>query len=103
MIEKQKQNIEAEDEDLFVSLDLDDNVTIETRVLTIFDVGKQDYIALLPLNEDGSDNDEGNIYLYRYFEDREGNPLIENIQSEDEYELAADRFDELFDLEDSEG
>jgi len=37
------------------------------------------------------------VYLYRYFEDEEGLPRIENIESDDEYEAAADRFDELLD------
>jgi hypothetical protein len=39
------------------------------------------------------------VYLYRYFEDEEGLPRIENIESDDEYEAAADRFDELLDDE----
>ena len=39
------------------------------------------------------------MYLYRYFEDKEGLPRIENIESDDEYEAAADRFDELLDDE----
>ena len=34
-----------------------------------------------------------------YFEDEEGLPRIENIESDDEYEAAADRFDELLDDE----
>lgn len=33
------------------------------------------------------------------FEDEEGLPRIENIESDDEYEAAADRFDELLDDE----
>ena len=39
------------------------------------------------------------MYLYRYFEDEEGLSRIENIESDDEYEAAADRFDELLDDE----
>ena len=34
-----------------------------------------------------------------FFEDEEGLPRIENIESDDEYEAAADRFDELLDDE----
>ena len=44
-------------------------------------------------------NESGEVYLYRYFEDEEGLPRIENIESDDEYEAAADRFDELLDDE----
>lgn len=90
-------NTLPEDEDMFVTLDMDDGTTVESRILTIFDIGDQSYIALLPLDENGKDNAEGTVYIYRYFEDDEGNPSLENIQSDDEYDIVADRFDELLD------
>ena len=37
--------------------------------------------------------------IFRYFEDEEGLPSIENIDDDEEYEAAADRFDELLDEE----
>lgn len=86
-----------EEEDMFVTLDLDDGTQAECRILTIFDVDDQDYIALLPLDEKGEPNAEGEVFIYRYFEDEEGNPSLENILSDDEYEAVADRFDELLD------
>lgn len=86
-----------DDEEMFVTLDLDDGTTVESQILTIFDVGKQSYIALLLLDGDGRSNPDGTVYLYRYFEDSEGSPSIENIQSEDEYDMVAGRFDELQD------
>lgn len=85
------------DEDMFVTLDLDDGSQIECEILTIFDVNEQDYIALLPLPEDGSDEESDEVFIYRYFEDEEGNPSLENIEDDDEYEAVADRFDELLD------
>ena len=36
---------------------------------------------------------------FTYFEDNDGNPSLENIQDDDEYEAVADRFDELLDEE----
>ena len=54
-------------------------------------------IALMPLNPDGSDPDEGTVYLYRYAEDEDGIPQIDSITDDDEYEAAADRFDEMLD------
>ena len=38
----------------------------------------RDYIALMPLNPDGSDPDEGTVYLYRYAEDEDGIPQIDS-------------------------
>ena len=74
-------------------------IMVECRIITIFDADHKDYIALLPLDKNGNDNESGEVYLYRYFEDEEGLPRIENIESDDEYEAAADRFDELLDDE----
>ena len=72
---------------------------VECEILTIFEANHRDYIALLPLNPDGSENEEGTVYLYRYAEDEEGMPQIDMIADEGEYSLAAKRFDELLDEE----
>lgn len=86
-----------EDSDMLVTLSLDDGSTVECEILTIFDVAEQNYIALLPLDETAKPNEEGEVFLYRYSEDEEGNPSLENIEDDEEYETVADRFDELLD------
>ena len=86
-----------DDEDMFVTLSMDDGKDVECRILKIFDCKDQDYIALLPLDENGENNEEGEVYIYRYSEDKEGNPSLENIESDEEYEIVSDRFDELLD------
>ncbi len=97
MTEKNQLNNINDDDDMFVTLDLDDNTQVECRILTIFEVDEQDYIALLPLEENGEPNEDGEVFIYRYAEDAEGNPSLDNIASDDEYEAVADRFDELLD------
>lgn len=87
---------EDEIDDIRVTLDTEDG-EIVCRILTIFEVDQKDYIALMPLDEKGNDNAEGAVYLYRYFEDALGLPSVEYIADEDEYEAAADRYDELLD------
>lgn len=89
---------DEEIDNIRVTLDLDDG-SVECRILTIFEAGNQDYIALIPLDDKGNENADGDVYLYRYFEDEEGLPSIENIDSEEEYEIAADKFDEILDDE----
>lgn len=86
-------------DDIRVTLNMDDGNDIECRILTIFDVGEQDYIALLPLDKDGNDNEDGEVFIYRYFEDEDGEPSLDNIASDEEYETVSDRFDELLDEE----
>lgn len=93
-----KKNITPDDtdqEEMTVTLTLDDGKELECVVLTIFPAGDKEYIALLPMEED--DSEEGEVYLYRYSEDEDGQPNLENIEDDDEYEIVADAFDELLD------
>ena len=91
-------NQDAEnEEEMTVTLTLDDGTELECVVLTIFEAGDREYIALLPL--DGREAEDGEVYLYRYVEDVNGTPDLENIESDEEYEIVADAFDELLDAE----
>ena len=95
-------NVNNEDEifdpqEMFVTLDLDDGSQLECQILTIFDVKDQDYIALLPYEENGKEVTDDTVYIYRYHEAEDGTPALENIQSDEEYEAVEERFDELLD------
>lgn len=81
--------------DTTVTLTLDNNKTMECVVLTIFSAGSegQVYIALMPESE----KDSGEVYLYRYCEKEDGQPDLTNIESDEEYEIVSDAFDELLD------
>ena len=83
-------------EEVTVTLTLDNDEVVECAVLTIYSVDEKEYIALLPLDEEG-DNEDGDVYIYRYVETEDGEPTLENIESDDEYEAAADAFDEWLD------
>ena len=105
MADKEKATPVTPDEidDIRVTLDLDEG-EVECKILTIFDVNDMPYRQIIgaypqmmPLNPDGSDPDEGTVYLYRYAEDEDGIPQIDSITDDDEYEAAADRFDEMLD------
>lgn len=87
---------EEERDDIRVTLTLDDGEE-ECKIFTIFDLGDQDYIALIPLDDKGNENANGDIYVYRYDEDEDGIPSVENIEDDDEYEAVIDRFDEIQD------
>ena len=84
------------DEYMTVTLTLDNDEVVECAVLTIFSANGQDYIALLPLDENGDANENGDVFLYRY-EEIDGEPNLSNIEDDDEYEAAADAFDEWLD------
>ena len=89
------------DEYMTVELTLDNDEVVECAILTLFEAGGKEYIALLPLNEDG-ETEDGDVYLYRYTEDADGEPELENIEDDDEYEIAADAFDEWMDIQECE-
>lgn len=75
-----------------VTLLLDGNEEVECAIISIFEAGDKDYIALLPL-----DSEDGEVYLYRYSESEDGEPSLDNIESDEEYEIVSDAFDELLD------
>ena len=89
------------EENLTVTLTLDNDEVLECAVLTIYSAGDRQYIALLPL-EDSEDTEEGDVFIYRFEEDENGEPTLDNIEDDDEYELAADAFDEWLDEQDFE-
>lgn len=95
MAKNQKEEMDMEQEEMTVTLTLDDGSECECVILTIFEAGERDYIALLPI--EGEEAEEGEVYLYRYSEDSEGNPSLDNIEDDDEYEMVADAFDEFLD------
>ena len=64
-----------DDEEMTVELELDDGQTVNCAIITILTVNKQDYIVLLPLDENGN-NDDGEVWFYRYSED-ESDPNAE--------------------------
>lgn len=88
-----------DDEDIIVTLTMEDDSEVDCKILTIFEVEEleQEYIVLLPLDEQGNDNSEGTVYIYRYFEEAEGEPSIEPIENDEEYEIVEDIFDQLLD------
>ncbi|MBR3276974.1 MAG: DUF1292 domain-containing protein [Eubacterium sp.] len=83
-----------------VILTMDDDSEVVCEILDIFKINEddeQEYIALLPESDDPDNTD---VYIYRFFEDEEGEPHIDNIETDEEYDKAAAAFDALMDLDD---
>ena len=78
---------EDEADDIRVTLETDDG-DIVCKILTIFTIDEKDYIALLPLEDPNDDVLNGDVFIYRHFEDEQGLPSLENIETEEEYSLA---------------
>lgn len=97
--EKANTQEETDKEEMTVELELDDGSKVTCAVVTILTVSGKDYIALLPLNENG-ENTEGEVWFYRYSEnpkDPNEEPVLGYIEDDEEYEAVADAFDEFLD------
>ena len=95
---KIEENLTPEDEEMTVTLDLEDG-PVTCAIVSIFNIGEQDYIALLPLDENGK-NEDGEVWFYRYWEDENDpnvEPVLDYIDDDDEYERVTDAFDEYLD------
>ena len=92
-----EKDLNEEEQEMTVTLTLDDDTEVECVVLTIFNAGEHEYIALLPM--EGADSEEGEVYLYRYSKTEDGTPNLDNIEDDDEYEIVAEAFDELLDAQ----
>lgn len=94
-----KNNNETNDEEMSVTLELDDGTSVECAIITILTVSEQDYIVLLPLDENG-ENEDGEVWFYRYSENEDDpneEPELEYIEDDEEYEAVAEAFDEYLD------
>lgn len=79
-------------EELMVTITLEDDSTLDCIVIATFPVNDQDYIALIPADEDAGDD----VLIFRYRElDEEGEVEIDNIESEEEFQTASEEFEKL--------
>ena len=89
-----------EKQSLTVTLTLENIEELECAVLNIFEADEKEYIALLPLDENG-DNTDGQIYLYRFIDNgEEEEPGLENIEEDEEFDRVSAVFNEWLDTQD---
>lgn len=97
--QKKNETPEVNDEEMTVTLDLDDGTSVTCAIVTILTVRDRDYIVLLPLEADG-ENHDGLVWFYRYHEnenDPNEEPELSYIDDDEEYDMVADAFDEYLD------
>lgn len=86
------------EEDMTVDIELEEG-TVTCDVASIFEINGQDYIVLVPKTHlDGIE--EGDYWYYRYYEnpdDPNEEPVLEYIESDEEYEMVDEAFDAYLD------
>lgn len=98
--QNQIETFENTEEEMTVTIDLEDGSSVDCAVVTILEVKEQEYIVLLPLDEQGNGNEDGEVWIYRYSEnpdDPNEEPELTYIDDDEEYEIVADAFDEYLD------
>ena len=90
------ENLNQENDEITVTLTLEDDSELECVVLTTLEAAGRQYMALLPITEEGED-EEGEVYRYRYTQSADGLPVLENIETDEEYDAAAEAFDSWLD------
>ncbi|MDD6212846.1 MAG: DUF1292 domain-containing protein [Clostridiales bacterium] len=85
----------TENEEVIITLELEDGTEMECVVLARFPLLNRQYVALLPASQ--LDDEEGEVFLYRFSEDENGEVTLDNIVDDEEFEAVADRYDELLD------
>lgn len=89
---------EIDGEEMTVTLELDDG-DVDCAIVTILTVDEKDYIALMPLDENG-ENEDGEVWFYGYKENKEDpneEPELIYIEDDAEYEKVEEAFDEYLD------
>lgn len=76
-----------------VDIELDDGRLISCAPMIVLTVESKDYIVLLPLDENGQNND-GNVWFYEFiWENQKQDPELGYISEDEEYEKVAEAFD----------
>lgn len=90
--------VDENDTDVMVTIDLDSGESVDCEIVLIFetDESDQNYIALLPVDEKQNPREDLGVLLYRYDEDPDsGEPSIDNILSDEEFDLVSAAYQQL--------
>ena len=75
---------------MVIPVELEDGTSIDCEVLTIFPVDGKQYIALID-----KDNDDSDIWLYRFVPVGKEEFNVEDIESDEELEMVEDAFNKM--------
>lgn len=85
---------ETEESIIYVTFDDEDDTEVPCSVLDIFECNGREYIAIAP-KADVDNEDEAEVYFYRYSEDGE-EVKLDDIETDEEWNDVAELFDQNF-------
>ena len=79
-----------------IVLTLEDDTELTCDIIATYPcTNGNSYIALLPVDAEG--DEDSDFYLYRYTVDDDGELILGDIDTDEEFEEASEAFDELMD------
>lgn len=78
-----------------MTLSLDDGSRLECLVISVFTIHDKQYIALLPMNNDGSVDEDADFYLYGFQELENEDCALEDIEDDEEFEMVSFYFESM--------
>ena len=85
---------ETEESIIYVTFDDEDDTEVPCSVLDIFECNGREYIAIAP-KADVDNEDEAEVYFYRYSENGE-DVKLDDVETDEEWNKVAELFDEKF-------
>ena len=76
----------------FITLTMEDDSELQCATLGTFKAGDFEYIVLQPVMEA-----EGEVLVFRYSETADGEPILEEVDSEEEYGVVSKAFEDFVD------
>ncbi len=86
----------GDDEEVVLTLTDENGNDIDTQMIAVFEIEElsSEYVAVLEVNEN-HEVESGEVIILRYSEDADGDPEIDSIDDEEEYEIVTQAFREL--------
>lgn len=96
-----EEDVIVEEETPVIHLELEDGSVMDCAVISFFEAEGQEYIALISLEDLESEQEESTLLLYRYIQDPEDEDAfsLDNIESDEEYEMVTSVLDAILEEE----
>lgn len=80
-----------------ITMETPEDNLVECEVIDTFDMYDNSYAVLFPIEQD-EESENYNIYIYKFREDENGEKIIEDIDDEEEFLLAKDRYSQIINM-----
>lgn len=94
----------GDEEDVVLTLTDEDGNDVDAVIIAAFEIEElsTEYVAALEVNEQ-HEVENGEVVILRYSEDEDGDPVIDSIDDEEEYEIVTSAFRQLVESGEIEG